>query len=102
MIIWLASYPKSGNTWLRSIISSLIYSDDGKFEFNLLEKIPQFPVKKNFNDLTNKFNDIHVIKKFWTLAQDKINMDTKIKFFKLTKVVINFTSFYTFKLSDII
>ena len=25
MIIWLASYPKSGNTWLRSIISSLIY-----------------------------------------------------------------------------
>ena len=82
MIIWLASYPKSGNTWLRSIISSLIYSDDGKFEFNLLEKIPQFPVKKNFNDLTNKFNDIHIIKKFWTLAQDKINMDTKIKFFK--------------------
>ena len=57
MIIWLASYPKSGNTWLRSIISSLIYSDNGKFEFDLLEKIPQFPVKKNFNDLTTKFND---------------------------------------------
>ena len=82
MIIWLASYPKSGNTWLRSIISSLIYSDNGKFDFNLLEKIPQFPVKKNFNDLTTKFNDIHEIKKFWTLAQDKININTEIKFFK--------------------
>ena len=82
MIIWLASYPKSGNTWLRSIISSLIYSDNGKFEFDLLEKIPQFPVKKNFKDLTTKFDDIHEIKKFWTLAQDKINMNTEIKFFK--------------------
>ena len=82
MIIWLASYPKSGNTWLRSIISSLIYSDNGKFEFDLLEKIPQFPVKKNFKDLTTKFDDIHEIKKFWTLAQDKININTEIKFFK--------------------
>ena len=33
MIIWIASYPKSGNTWVRSIISSLIYSTDGNFDF---------------------------------------------------------------------
>ena len=39
MIIWIASYPKSGNTWVRSIISSLIYSNDGNFDFNLLKKI---------------------------------------------------------------
>ena len=25
MIIWLASYPKSGNTWLRSFIASLLF-----------------------------------------------------------------------------
>ena len=31
MIIWLASYPKSGNTWLRSIICSLLYTKDGRF-----------------------------------------------------------------------
>ena len=34
MIIWIASYPNSGNTWVRSIISSLIYSDDGIFKFS--------------------------------------------------------------------
>ena len=33
MIIWIASYPKSGNTWVRSIITSLLYSDDGIFNF---------------------------------------------------------------------
>ena len=31
MIIWLASYPKSGNTLLRSILSSYFYSKDGDF-----------------------------------------------------------------------
>ena len=43
MIIWLASYPKSGNTLLRSILSSYFYSNDGIFTFENLEKISQFP-----------------------------------------------------------
>ena len=38
MIIWLASYPKSGNTWVRSF---LINYFSGSLEFNLnqLDKI---------------------------------------------------------------
>ena len=36
MIIWLASYPKSGNTLLRSILSSYFYSNDGIFTFENL------------------------------------------------------------------
>ena len=28
MIIWLASYPKSGNTWLRSILSKILYLNE--------------------------------------------------------------------------
>ena len=43
MIIWLASYPKSGNTLLRSILISLIYSDDGNVDFNNLKLIGNFP-----------------------------------------------------------
>ena len=38
-IIFIASYPKSGNTWLRSIISSLVYSPEGRFTFNDLKKV---------------------------------------------------------------
>ncbi len=82
MIIWLASYPKSGNTWLRSIISALMYTDDGFFNFELIRKIPQFPVEKDFKDFTNNFSDINEIKKYWIPAQDKINLDGKIKFYK--------------------
>ena len=33
MIIWLASYPKSGNTWVRALLSAYLYSNDGSFSF---------------------------------------------------------------------
>lgn len=82
MIIWLASYPKSGNTWLRSIVAALMHTDDGEFHFDLLDQIKQFPTKKHFTNFTNDFEDIHEIKKHWVSAQDLINLDNKVKFFK--------------------
>ncbi len=82
MIIWLASYPKSGNTWVRSIISSLLFSNDGNFNFELIKKIKQFPEKKYFKDLINDFGNFNEIKENWILAQDKINLDDQIKILK--------------------
>ena len=46
MIIWIASYPKSGNTYLRSFLASYYFSQDGKFDFDQLLKIHQFPNMK--------------------------------------------------------
>ncbi len=43
MIIWIASYPKSGNTYIRSFLTSYYFSKKGKLDFNLLNNIPQFP-----------------------------------------------------------
>ena len=82
MIIWIASYPKSGNTWVRSIISSLIYSNDGNFDFDLLKKIQQFPNKKYFENFTNDFHNINEIKKYWIESQNFLNLDKEVKFFK--------------------
>tara|TARA_B100001057_G_scaffold315179_1_gene315265 strand:+ start:208 stop:1050 length:843 start_codon:yes stop_codon:yes gene_type:complete len=82
MIIWLASYPKSGNTWVRAIIASLLYSNDGNFDFELIKKIKQFPTKENFKDLMNDFDDFNEIKKNWITAQDRINLDNQIKILK--------------------
>ena len=82
MIIWIASYPKSGNTWLRSIITSLLYTTDGIFDFKLIKKINQFPTRNQFQEFTKNFNDINEISKFWLLDQDKINITEEIKFFK--------------------
>ena len=82
MIIWLASYPKSGNTWVRSIISSLLYSADGNFNFHLIKKIKQYPTEEHFEQFTTNFDDLDEIKKYWILSQDKMNLDNQTKFLK--------------------
>ena len=51
MIFWIASYPKSGNTWLRALLSAYYYSESGVFDDSLLKKIKQFPTKEYFEDL---------------------------------------------------
>jgi len=51
--IFLASYPKSGNTWLRSIIGNF-YNFDKDFSLNDLKLIPLLSIKKHFSEFENK------------------------------------------------
>ena len=94
MIIWLASYPKSGNTWVRTIINELIYTDnnyDNVFN-NASKNIRQFPAYSDFKDSfeftsqdrtkINKQKLINTTIKNWINLQNKINQDKKIKLFK--------------------
>ena len=48
-ILWNASYPKSGNTYMRSLLSSIIYTKDGEFNFKLLKKIKQFDISEYYH-----------------------------------------------------
>jgi len=43
MIIWLSSYPKSGNTFLRALLTSYFLTKDGMYDEKQLLKITQFP-----------------------------------------------------------
>jgi len=74
MIIWIASYPKSGNTWVRSLLSAYLYSDNGSFDFSLLKHILKFPSKKKFEYFTKDFSNIKKISEYWIAAQDRINL----------------------------
>ena len=89
MIIWLSSYPKNGNTWLRSLISAYYYTNDGLFLGDKhLQNIQQFPTKKfleNFDYSLEKPGDTI---KYWVEAQKKINLDKKIKFFKTHNALV--------------
>ena len=87
MIFWIASYPKSGNTWLRSLLSSYYYSENGNFQQRLLEKIGQFPEKKYFTGFDYNPAIITDTSRFWIKAQEKINADKKIKFFKTHNIL---------------
>ena len=81
MIIWIASYPKSGNTWLRSLISSYYFSKD-KFNLSDLKKIPNFSVSDFINDSLLLQNGVDVAKQ-WLNVQREINKNyKKTLFFK--------------------
>ena len=82
MIIWIASYPKSGNTWIRSFISSLLYSEDGINDFSKLKKIRQFPNRDLFKNFASDLQDPKEIYSNWENVQDFINLNDEIKFFK--------------------
>ena len=83
MIIWLASYPKSGNTLLRSIIATYFFSNDGVFNFNHLYKIGQFPSLIHFERLGLDTSDSNKIYENIIKAQELINSNSKdLKFFK--------------------
>ena len=73
MIIWLSSYPKSGNTFVRSLLASYFYTKDGSFNFNLLEKIRQFPDEVLFQNLGIKIEDKHELAKQFIKIQNVIN-----------------------------
>ncbi len=82
MIFWIASYPKSGNTWLRALISTYYFSKDGVFDESLLKRIDQFPTKKYFLEFEYNKKVIGDTCKYWIKAQEKINLNNDLKFFK--------------------
>jgi len=95
MIIWLASYPKSGNTWLRSLLASYYFSEDGSFNFKLLDNIDQFPSTQFFRDKKDTFSAPEDTSNLWLSEQEKINQDNKIRFLKTHNALckINSNSF---------
>ena len=79
MIIWIPSYPKSGNTYLRSFLSSYYYSTKGKFDFSLLLNINQFPSLRYSN--TKSYTHVDAAKN-WINNQKKFFAKEKLFFLK--------------------
>ena len=85
MIVWIASYPKSGNTWVRSFLTAYYYCKDGVFDINNLIKIQDYPNKQFFKNEVKK-GEIH---KHWEESQINIVNQKKIKFLKTHNSLIS-------------
>tara|TARA_B100000161_G_C33484179_1_gene383969 strand:- start:72 stop:908 length:837 start_codon:yes stop_codon:yes gene_type:complete len=82
MIVWLASYPKSGNTYLRSFLSTYFFSKDDSYSFDLLKNIGQYPKTSVFSRLGINIKDRHEVAKSHLKVQKKINDSKTLKFLK--------------------
>lgn len=82
MFIWLASYPKSGNTLLRAMLASYFFSENGNFNLDLLINIRQFPANHFFQKFGININDDNEILKNYIEVQSRINNKNSIQFLK--------------------
>ena len=73
MFVWLASYPKSGNTLTRSMLASYFFTEDGNYDFNLLKNILQFPEIGLFKKLGININNEKEVIKNYVRAQELVN-----------------------------
>lgn len=84
-IFWISSYPKSGNTLVRAILTGLFFSDDGKVNFEDMRHIGLFETTRRLNFIKsineNDFNnlgDLKILSKYW----QKIQMNQELKISK--------------------
>ena len=95
MIIWIASYPKSGNTWVRSFLSSYIYKNAKSFNFSDLEKIRAFPSDLEINFLRKKYGKYKFthMAEHWDIFQKNIINKNKYTFLKTHNALVNIKNF---------
>ena len=89
MIIWLASYPKSGDELVRTLLSSYIFSQDGSYNPELLNNIKQFPDNELFKKLGVDPNNEEEMYKNYISSQKLYSDEKAIRFLKTHSCFVN-------------
>ena len=89
MFIWLASYPKSGNTLVRALLASYFFSKDGNFDFEFINNIKQFPTSDLFEKIGVDLNNEKEVLKNYIKVQDNINQKNSVQFLKTHSYLFN-------------
>ena len=94
MITWIASYPKSGNTWVRAFLCSYFSTLNKKFDFNILENIPTFPHHLEIAFLRKKYKnfDFNDLASHWNEFQNVL-INKKIKILKTHNALLNYNGY---------
>jgi len=89
VFIWLASYPKSGNTLVRSMLAAYFFSKDGVYNFNLIKNIKQFPLNLLFARMGINIQDEKEVIKNYIRVQEQFNKKDSIQFLKTHSYLFN-------------
>ena len=82
MIIWIASYPKSGNTWVRSFLTNYLNRNTSDFNLDFLQQIKRFPRKELFDELEINYTKFEEIVKNWINMQEFLNLKQEFTYLK--------------------
>lgn len=68
-IIWITSYPKSGNTWMRFLIANYFFNKSKEFNFNIIDYIKKFTTEAGYDIKDKPPKDLKDISKKWVKIQ---------------------------------
>jgi hypothetical protein len=89
MFVWLASYPKSGNTLVRSMLAAYFFSNDGVYNFDLIKNIKQFPKSQLFEKMGIDIKNEKELVKNYIRVQESINKKDSLQFLKTHSYLFN-------------
>ena len=93
MFVWLASYPKSGNTLIRSMLSAYYFSSDGVYNFDLIKNIRQFPSAVLFEREGIDISKEKEVLKNYIKVQERINKKNSVQFLKTHSYLFNIENY---------
>jgi len=86
MIIWIASFPKSGNTWLRMFLKSYFLKENEIFSLETSKKdtflVKNFPDEKMLDQFNIDYSKFENIVKNWGNLQSYINLNNQTNYLK--------------------
>ena len=93
-IIWISSYPKSGNTWMRFLISNYFFNNTNEFNFQIADNtilmFPQLSLMKKIVDKKTLIENPFNITKYWLDLQKQVSIDGgNVVFFKNHNALIS-------------
>ena len=84
-IIWISSYPKSGNTWMRFLISNYYFNSSNEFNFQIADNnilmFPQLSLMKKIVDKKTIIENPLNVSKYWLDLQNKLTFMVEMLFF---------------------
>jgi len=89
MFVWLASYPKSGNTLIRSMLAAYFFSKDGVYDFEILKNIKQFPKSILFERMGIDIKNEKEVLKNYIRVQETFNKKNSLQFLKTHSYLFN-------------
>jgi len=104
MIIWIASYPKSGNTWIRCFLKSYFNSSDKNFSLDAKNNddfySTTFPNIFLLNDMKIDYFNFGNIIKNWIPMQDFINLNNQTNFLKTHNAMCTINNYHFTNISN--
>ena len=92
-IVWIASYPKSGNTWMRYLLGNYFFNNNDKFDPNIISYLRKFHIDDELLKLNvsedfkkNPYN----VSKYWMKSQENLKiLNGNVAFFKTHNALVN-------------